>query len=171
MLPVLRCRASLNSATGIPRSVSTIFGSREGPEALRRARVELPVGPRLFHLLAETDRTAAVAKQLVAAGEDISMQDNNRMDALAYALTSGDAKAAGRLLAAGARPDSRVGPEQMPVALVPVLMGDTEAVALLQRAGVNYSQLRFRGLTALDVARQRQDEAMVRALGRRGSRL
>ena len=73
-------------------------------------------------------------------------------------------RSAGRLLALGARTDALVGSEQMPVALLPVLSGDLAAIQLLQRAGVDYSQLRFRGASALDFARQKGDEQLLRVL-------
>ncbi|HEY1228962.1 MAG TPA: hypothetical protein VGF26_16755, partial [Ramlibacter sp.] len=133
-------------------------------EALRLARVAMPVGPQLFYALAESDTTAAAAKQLVGAGEQVTMKDNQGMDALAYALGAGNTAAARRLLAIGARTDALVGPEQMPVALVPVLSADAAGVELMQRAGVDYSQVRFRGMTALQIARQQGDERLVRAL-------
>jgi tetratricopeptide (TPR) repeat protein len=140
-------------------------------EALRLARVSMPVSPRLFYLLAESDHTLAAARRLVATGEKVTMQDNQRMDALAYALAEGDAAAAGRLLAIGARTDTLVGPEQMPVALLPVASGDVAGVDLMQRAGVDYTQLRFRGMSALDVARQKGDQRLLRALESRSRRL
>lgn len=139
----------------------------QGPqraEALRLARVEMPVGPQLFHLLAESDQTLVAARQLVAAGEKLDMQDNHGMDALAYALVGGDTDVARRLLAIGARPDTLVGPERIPVALLPVVSRNFAAIELMRKAGVDYKQLRFRGLTALDVARQEGDEALLRAV-------
>ena len=57
-----------------------------------------------------------------------------------------------------------VGAEQMPVALLPVLAGDLAGIALMQRAGVDDSQLRFRGTTALDFARQSGDDRLLRAV-------
>jgi hypothetical protein len=68
-------------------------------EALRMARVVAPVSPQLLYTLAETDHTAVAIKQVVAAGEKFGMQDNQRMDALAYALANRDHAAAGRLIA------------------------------------------------------------------------
>lgn len=139
----------------------------QGPqraEALRLARVEMPVGPQLFHLLAETDQTLVAARQLVAAGEKLDMQDNHGMDALAYALAGGDTDVARRLLAIGARPDTLVGPERIPVALLPVVSRNFAAIELMRKAGVDYKQVRFRGMTALDVARQEGDEALLRAV-------
>ncbi|MBK0391856.1 tetratricopeptide repeat protein [Ramlibacter algicola] len=149
---------------------STAPGPRRA-EALRMARVEMPVGPRLFQLLAETDRTIEVARQLVRAGEDISAQDNRQMDALAYALAEHDAGAARRLLAAGARADALVGPEKMPLALLPVLVGDPAGIEVMKRAGVDYRQLRFRGMTAAEIARDAGDAAVQKALATGPSRI
>lgn len=141
------------------------------PEALRRARVTAPVSPFLFYALAESEPTAAAAKQLVAAGESIGMQDDQGRDALSYALAEGNIPAAGRLLALGARGDALVGTERMPVALLPVLSGDAAGVQLMQRAGVDYRQLRFRGATAVEIARERGNEPVLRLLTGSAARL
>jgi hypothetical protein len=151
----------------------TWAGAKQGErdEALRAARVAMPVGPQLFRLLAKSDHTVIAARQLVASGEKIDMQDNDRMDALGLALTEGDIAAARRLIAIGARPDALVGPDKMPVALLPVLTGDLAGIALMQRSGINYSQLRYRGSTAIDWARQQGDENVLKALRPGGKQL
>lgn len=76
-----------------------------------------------------------------------------------------------RLLAIGARTDTLVRAEQIPVALLPVLAGDLAGVALMQRLGVVYTQLRYRGTTAVDFARHKGDKQLLRALSTASRRL
>jgi tetratricopeptide (TPR) repeat protein len=150
------------------------WSSAKGPErdeALRSARITMPVSPELFRLLAESDHTLAAARQLVAAGEKIGMQDNHRMDALALAMSEGDIAAARRLISIGARPDALVGHDEMPVALLPVFTADLPGIALMQKSGVDYAKLRYRGATALEWARQQGDENVLKALRTDAKRL
>lgn len=137
----------------------------ERTEALHRARVVLPVSPNLFYLLATTDSTAAVAHALAQAGESVAVQDNEQMDALSYALRARNAQAAARLLKLGAKADAKVGVQQMPVALLPVLMRDFEGIRLMRRSGVDYTTLRYQNATALDHARRMGDKELLKVLG------
>jgi tetratricopeptide (TPR) repeat protein len=134
-------------------------------EALNQARIFLPIDARALYLLAASDRTATAARDLVAAGEPIDQKDNYNLDALAYALEDKDLDAVRRLLALGARAAIPVGDQGIPVALVPVLNGDVAGARLLRRLGVPYSKLRYRGVTALDFAKQQGNQAMISALG------
>ena len=133
-------------------------------ESLNQARVFLPTGPRLMYLLATGDRTAGAAKQLVASGESIDQRDNAQVNALAYALQARDYAATLRLLRLGARPDATVSFEDIPVALLPVLSRDHDGIRLLRRAGVDYSKIRYRGVSALDYARQTGDRRLMETL-------
>jgi ankyrin repeat protein len=118
-----------------------------------------------LYLLATSQRTAAAARQLVAAGEPIDQKDNENFDALAYALQNRDLDAVRRLVALGAGKETPVGEPDIPVALLPVLDGDVAGVRLMRELGVHYSRLRYRGATALDFAKQQGNEAMLSALG------
>jgi ankyrin repeat protein len=133
-------------------------------DLLRQARVSFPASPRLFLELAGSERLAAVLRQLLSTGERLDLQDNNNMDALAYALAEGNTIAAGRLIALGAPVDRLEGPEKMPLALIPVLSKDVDGIRLMQKAGVDYRKLRYRGATAFDHARETGDEKLLRAL-------
>jgi tetratricopeptide (TPR) repeat protein len=141
----------------------------ERAESLRQARVFLPAGPLMFYVLAQSDGSVAVAQKLIAAGDRIGIQDSNRLDALAYALRTSDSAAVRRLLKLGARTDTLIGEEKMPVALMPVLLGDVESVRILQRAGVDYTRLRYQGTTAVDFARERGDGDLLKALDPKGA--
>ena len=134
-------------------------------EALNQARVFLPAGPGMFYLLASDASTMPAAQKLVATGEAVDQKDNAGMTALALALQSGDLEAAERLLDLGAGPETLVTPAAVPVALLPVVDGNFAAIALLRRAGVDYSKLRYRGATAIDWANEVGDEALLEALG------
>jgi tetratricopeptide (TPR) repeat protein len=144
------------------------WGTTSGPEqieSLNQARIYLPAGPMPLYLLAGSDRTSSTVKKLLAAGEHIDEEDNERQTALSYALRAGDLGAAKRLLTLRANPNTLVGYEEIPLALVPVMQGNVEAVPLLRENGVDYSKLRFRGATAFDFAKQTGNEALLRALG------
>jgi tetratricopeptide (TPR) repeat protein len=143
----------------------------ENADALNQARVYLPIGPTALYLLARSDKTIAAVKKLVATGEAIDQKDNEQMTALAHALENKDFPAAERLIRLGARPDTPVGFELMPVALLPVVNGDVAAVRIMQRAGVDYSKLRYHGATALDFAKQIGDDALLEALTHKGHAL
>jgi tetratricopeptide (TPR) repeat protein len=134
-------------------------------EALNQARIYLPVGPMALYLLATSERTVAAAKGLAASGESLDQQDNDGLTALAIALQNADLAAAKRLLALGARPDAPTGMGHVPVALIPVIEGNVDAIRLMRRFGVDYSKLRFRGATAFDVAKQSGNKALLDALG------
>jgi hypothetical protein len=70
------------------------------------------------------------------------------------------------LLALGARPELPIGPMGMPLALLPVMDGD--AIRMLQRSGVDYSKLRFRGTTAAEFARQSGNSKLIGVLAANG---
>lgn len=137
----------------------------ESAAALNEARIFLPAGPTAFYQLARSDLTVGAVRKLVASGEAIDQKDNDKLTALAHALNDKDLDAARRLLKAGARADVPVGEGDVPVALLPVIEDDLEAVRALKRAGIDFSKLRYRGVTALDYAKRTGNEPMLRALG------
>lgn len=143
----------------------------DSTEALNQARIFLPAGPMTLCLLASSDSTMSAARKLIAAGEAIDQIDNEQMTALAHALQMGKLEAAERLLRLGARPETPVGVEAMPVALLPVLDANLDAIRVMQQAGVDYSKLRYRGATALDFAKQMGDDALLEALTRKNRTL
>jgi tetratricopeptide (TPR) repeat protein len=140
-------------------------------EALNQARVFLPAGPKTLYLLATGDRTLVAAKMLISAGERIDQKDNSQMTALAIALHNTDLPAARRLLALGSRPDVPVGYEEIPVALIPVMEHKVESVRAMQKWGIDYSKLRYRGVTAYNIAKQSGDTALIEALAHNGTLL
>ena len=133
-------------------------------DALNQARIYLPAGARTFYLLANSDRTMPAARKLIGMGESIDQKDNDRMTALGQALSGHDSDTAARLLSLGAKPETPVGTEDLPVALLPVFEGDLNAIRTLRRAGVDYSKIRYGAATALDFARQSGNEPLLQAL-------
>jgi len=91
--------------------------------------------------------------------------------ALAIALENGDLAAARRLLILHAHGDVPVGPEDMPLALIPVLEQNLPAIRLLREFGVNYSTLKYRGHTAIEFAEQSQNRELLEAIGGGGTSL
>lgn len=143
----------------------------ERDDLLRQARIYLPAGPRLIYQLAVSDRTSDTIVALKATGEGIDQLDGRRFNALALALEDADLPAARRLLKLGANPSTSVGAIQIPVALMPVLSEDYEAIRLMQQFGVNYSRLRYQGATALDHARRTGNRKLLEALDRQSNSL
>lgn len=136
-----------------------------GTELLLKARALAPVSPRLMADLAISDRGVAVVRKLVAsAGEKVDRTDGQQMNALAYALANGEIAAAERLLKAGARTDALVGQQPVPVALIPVMARQFDAIRLLRRAGVDYGRLRLDGVSVLEHVRRSGDQDLLRAL-------
>jgi len=138
---------------------------------LHQARVFLPMGPTVLYQLAAGDRTVDAVRQLQAAGEAVDQLDNRKFNALAYALEGRDHAAARRLLRLGAKPDSEIDDTRMPVALLPVLAGDVEGLRLMQQFGVDYTKLRFEGVTAIEHARRIGDRRVLQALKPKSSSL
>jgi tetratricopeptide (TPR) repeat protein len=151
-----------------------LWAQRSGPEsveALNQARIYVPAGPKALYLLASNDSTMAAARKLLGTGESIDQKDNEEMSALGYALESSEVETTERLLQLGARPDTPVGPDSMPVAFLPVLEGNVEEIRVLRRAGVNFSKLRYRGTTALDIAKRSGNDKLIEELTHNGSTL
>jgi Tfp pilus assembly protein PilF len=143
--------------------------SSQRDDLLRQARVYLPSGPRLTYQLATSDRTVGALRRLKANGESIELLDGRRYNALAMALEDGDLAAARRLLKLGANGTAPIGTIEMPVALLPVISEDFEAIRLMQQHGVDYSKLRFQGSTALDHARRTGNRKLLDALDRQAN--
>jgi tetratricopeptide (TPR) repeat protein len=132
--------------------------------AMNQARIYLPPGPMPIYLLAGSDRTAQIAAQLIATGERIDQKDNENLNALAHAIQREDSTAIRHLLRLGAKLDTPVGHDDMPVALMPVLAGNVEIVKLLQQFGADYARISYHDATAFDFARQTGDTALLDAL-------
>ena len=135
-----------------------------GPQ-LAQAKLQAPVTARLLYELAWSERGSAVLRQLLASGVAIDQKDAQNNTALTYALDTGRVEVARRLLALGARPTALVGPEDLPVALVPVFNRDAPGILLMRRSGVDYATLRYRGITAFEHARKIHDARLLEMLG------
>jgi Tfp pilus assembly protein PilF len=133
-------------------------------ELLNQARVFLPVGARSLYLLASSERTVVAARKLIDTGESIDQYDNDRFNALAYAVQSRNYSIATRLIRLGARPQAPIGPAQMPVALLPVTEGDLDGIRLMKKSGVDYSKLQYQGKSVLELVRQTGDRKLIDAL-------
>lgn len=166
------CGTEVREVLGLAHYVSWAGNSGSAQiESLNQARVLLPAGPRALHLMAASDRTLVAAKHLIESGESIDQRDNAKMTALAYALAQRDLAAARRLLRLGARPEAKIGYDDMPVALIPVMRADLAGIRLMQQSGVDYAKLKFQDMTAFEFARQLGDKSLVDALDPKARRL
>ncbi|MEX8506609.1 tetratricopeptide repeat protein [Leptothrix ochracea] len=149
-----------------------VWSKATGPKrqsALNQARIYLPAGPMPLYLLAGSDVTLVAAQQLISAGEQIDQRDNDKLTALAYAMDRRDHDTARRLLKLGAKPEATVSENEIPVAFIPVLAGDVDGVRLLQQFGINYTTLRFQGMTAADIAKRMGKLPLLKVLEPRTS--
>jgi tetratricopeptide (TPR) repeat protein len=139
-------------------------------QLLNQARSYLPGGPMPLYLLATSDETVPTDKQLIGEGENVDQKDNDQLNALAYALQKRDFDAARRLLSLGARADTPVSFSEIPVALLPVISVDAEAVSSMRRFGVDYSKLRYHGITAYKLAARSGNKGLLDAIKDAGPR-
>jgi tetratricopeptide (TPR) repeat protein len=135
-------------------------------DALRQARVYFPAGPNLMYQLASSEATLKAAKALKAEGAEVDMLDNAGFNALSYALDRNDLATARQLLRLGAKTDTPIGPDKMPVALLPVVRGSFEGIRLMQQFGTDYARLTYQGATAIEHAKRMGDQRLLEALGR-----
>jgi Tfp pilus assembly protein PilF len=134
---------------------------------LNQAHVFLPIGPRPLYLLTKSDKTSMTIKKLIEAGESVEQTDNDKWNALAYAIYDKDYKAVSRLVKLGARLDAPTGPNQMPVALLPVVEGDVDGIRLMKKLGVDYSKLQYKGASVLDQIRRSGDRKLIELVGQK----
>ena len=129
--------------------------------ALNQASVFLPEGPKMFYQMARFDETSKVIPQLMKDGAAIGVLDNQRMNALGYALSNGDVDAAKRLIKYGSRFTDLVGPQQYPVGLIPFSNQDIKLIKLMKANGVNFSTLKFNGMSAVEYAKRLQNQEII----------
>ncbi|OOG44151.1 hypothetical protein B0B52_07180 [Polaromonas sp. A23] len=152
----------------------TAWGLSKGKERndlLNRAQVYLPADAGVLYGLSTSEHTLAAVKKLIGIGEPVDQLDNRNMNALAYALDGRDHNAATRLMRLGAKPETTVGNQGIPVALIPLLSKDYEGIRLLRKLGVDYSRIQFQGATAVEIARRIGDPKLVEALNIKESRV
>ena len=138
--------------------------SNDRDNLLRQAHIYLPSSAGFLYQLASSDHTMIILKQLVAEGESLDQVDNNQNSALTYAIGNRDNTAAKRLLTLGAKTNATVTSDNVPVALIPVLNGDIDGVRLMVQFGVDYSALRYHGVSANEYAKQLGNAQLLKAL-------
>lgn len=158
--------ATVREAMGVAEYLlAGSHGAGQAVPMIEQAKLKSPVTARLLYELAWSERGSAVIRHLLASGVAIDQKDAQHNTALTYALDTGRVEAARRLLALGARTTALVGPEDLPVALVPVFNRDAQGILLMRRSGVDYAVLRYRGLTAVEHARKIHDARLLDMLG------
>lgn len=139
----------------------SVLSGSEKNIAITQARVFLPEGPRLFYELARNDKTSKVIVKLIENGSSLSEQDNEKLSALAYALIENDIDAARRLIGFGAKFDELVGHDQYPVAIIAFYNQNAKAIALMQETGVNFINIKFNGMNAVEYAKRLNNKAIL----------
>lgn len=132
---------------------------------LNRARIYFPAGTRLIYMLASSEHTEKVLKRLISARETIDQMDNEKMTALAYAMSNKEHDIARRLLKLRARPDISIGAADVPLALIPVIDSDYAGIKLMREFGVDYTKVKYQNMTAFDHARRIGDRKLLEVLG------
>lgn len=138
---------------------------------LNQAYVYLPIGPRPIYLLATSEKTTVAIRKLLETGESIDQRDNNNWNALAYAVLAKNYSAQSRLVRLGARTDSLVGSEKVPVALLPVFQNDADGVRLMRKLGVDYSKVHYHGASILGHVKRSGNRELLEAMGPRANAL
>jgi Tfp pilus assembly protein PilF len=129
--------------------------------AFNQAGVFLPEGPRMLYELARFDATSAVIPQLLKRGASLRTQDNQKYNAMAYALMGNDVEAAQRLSKYGAKFDEPVGMEQYPVGLISFTNENVDAIKMMKNRGVNFAAIKYNGVSAVDYARKLQNKEIL----------
>jgi hypothetical protein len=139
----------------------SVLSGNEKNIAITQARVFLPEGPRLFYELARNEKTSKVIAKLIENGSSLSEQDNEKLSALAYALIENDIDAAKRLIGFGAKFDELVGHDQYPVAIIAFYNQNVKAIALMQETGVDFINIKFNGMNAVEYAKRLNNKAIL----------
>lgn len=138
---------------------------------LNRARIYFPTSARLTYMLASSEYTEKALKRLLSAGEAIDQTDNQKMTALAYAMSNKKHDIAGRLLKLRARPDIPVGATDVPLALMPVIEEDYPGIKLMRQFGVDYAKIKYQNMTAIEHAKRMGNRKLLEAVADAGQHL
>lgn len=139
----------------------------ERAKSLAQARVFFPEGPRLVYQLARSKKTLPVVNALEHEGVAIDGRDSDELNALAYAFMAADADAAAALAKLGAKFGTEVGRDRCPVAFIPFLQRDVKSIAMMRERGVDFTTIRYRGVSATDFARNSGDPELEKLVRQR----
>jgi tetratricopeptide (TPR) repeat protein len=139
----------------------SVLNGEEQNTAIIQARAFFPEGPRLYYELARGDETGKIIPKLITNGSSLRAQDNEKLNALAYALMESNADAAERLVKFGAKFEENVGDEQYPVAFIAFMKQDVKIISLMQKTGVNFARLKFGETNAIDYSKRLGNKAIL----------
>lgn len=122
-----------------------------------RAKVYFPEGARLYYRLAKLGGEGLAYELLESYREKLDVRDQNGFSAMAYALGEKELPAARRLHAIGASLAQSVGPQDYPLAMLPIFYDYAEGVEFLIERGVDYSKMEYAGVSAIEYALRQQD--------------
>lgn len=129
----------------------------ENSSEVARAKVYFPEGARLYYRLAKLGNNGLAYELLEGYREKLDVRDQNGFSAIAYSLGERSLPAARRLHAVGASLTQSVGPQDYPLAMLPVFYDYAEGVEFLIERGVDYSTMEYAGVSAIEYALRQQD--------------
>lgn len=133
----------------------------EKESALSQAGIFLPAGPQMLYELARYDETSKIIPALLKNGTSLKTEDNQKYNALAYALYADNSEAVERLVKYGAKFEDPITQYQFPVGLVAFERENLRAIKLMKNKGVNFSALKFNGMSAIDYARKLNNKDII----------
>ena len=136
-----------------------------------QAQVFYPIGPALYYDLVKSETGLGILKTLIEQVDvDINIQNEEQQPVLALALLKKDTESALKLIQLGASVDSSMGTEKFPISLIPVTTGDIKSVEMLRKHGVEYSEVQFKNMTAVQFSEAFGSPHITKALAA-GTRL
>jgi tetratricopeptide (TPR) repeat protein len=150
---------------GVANYLAWINTSSEQRSAyLSQAQIFFPESPTLVYQLSRHENTSKIITELKQLFINIDTKDNNNLNALAYALMNNDIESARRLIRLGAQPTELVSDQEYPVAMIPLFYQHKEGVRLMLESGVNLSNMKYRGISALGYAEQLQNPEILQLI-------
>lgn len=143
----------------------------EAYKMFAQAQVFYPIGPALYYDLVKSETGLGILKTLIEQVDvDINIQNEEQQPVLALALLKKDTESALKLIQLGASVDSSMGTEKFPISLIPVTTGDIKSVEMLRKHGVEYSEVQFKNMTAVQFSEAFGSPHITKALAA-GTRL
>lgn len=129
-----------------------------------QAQLLFPVSAKLIYTLAGSEQTVGVLDELEKKNISVDIRDGSNLNALSYALTENNVDIARRLIKHGAKLTEIVGEQKYPIAMTPIFYQHIEGVQLMLDQGINLSDLKFRGESAIDYAEKSENTEIIQLI-------